>query len=115
MLIRLSKYEQETIIVFNEAEDLAEVYTHNRPLIKKIDRLCEEYPNNFLVKRIDENNRTYTISKNLINIRKPTVMSKDAKEKRKLHMEILNERKGKKNEKKLRPWKTKKNKSRNGY
>ena len=40
----LSKYEQETIINFNEAEKVASVYTHNKALKRKLAALAEQYP-----------------------------------------------------------------------
>ncbi len=33
----LTAYEKETIILFNEAEDLAEIYTHNKGWQKHLD------------------------------------------------------------------------------
>ena len=36
-----SKLERETIILFNEAEPDAEVYTHNGKLQKRILELCD--------------------------------------------------------------------------
>lgn len=89
--MRVSRQEQETIITFNEAESTAEVYTHNRALIKKLDLLCGAYPYAFSVKLFDENSKTYIIPKNLISIRKPTKISDEVKEKRKRLMKNLNE------------------------
>lgn len=34
---RLTRYEQETTINFNEGEDTASVYTHNRSLIHRLE------------------------------------------------------------------------------
>lgn len=42
--MNLSLYEQETIINFNEADSTASVYTHNRALIRQLDKLAEERP-----------------------------------------------------------------------
>lgn len=41
-MAKLSGYERETIILFNEEDDLAECYTHNRKLINRLRRLSEE-------------------------------------------------------------------------
>lgn len=38
----LSRYEQETIILFNEEDDHAECYTHNRKLTNRLKKLCKE-------------------------------------------------------------------------
>ena len=41
MIIVLSRIEQETIILFNEAEPTASVYTYNGALKRKLFGLCE--------------------------------------------------------------------------
>ena len=40
----LSKYEQETVILYNQAEQTADVYTHDPKLLEKLKRLTEKYP-----------------------------------------------------------------------
>ena len=42
--MELTPYEKETILLFNEGEDTASVYTHNTRLIKKLKKLSEKYP-----------------------------------------------------------------------
>ena len=42
--MNLSLYEQETIINYNEADSTASVYTHNKTLIRKLDKLAQERP-----------------------------------------------------------------------
>ena len=42
--MKLSLYEQETIILYNQAEATAEVYTHDLRLLEKLRRLAEKYP-----------------------------------------------------------------------
>ena len=37
-----SKYEQETIITFNEAENIANIYTHNQRMIRTMDELMSK-------------------------------------------------------------------------
>ena len=39
--MKLSLYEQETIILYNQAEATAEVYTHDARLLEKLRRLSE--------------------------------------------------------------------------
>ena len=48
--MKLSRYEQETIILYNQAEATAEVYTHDPRLLEKLRRLAEKYPDQ-IVKR----------------------------------------------------------------
>lgn len=41
-MARLTKYEQETIILGNEADDFWDVYTFNQPLKRRLGRLSYE-------------------------------------------------------------------------
>lgn len=43
--MKLSLYEQETILLYNQAEDTAEVYTHDRKLMEKLTRLSKSTRN----------------------------------------------------------------------
>lgn len=47
MAYRLSRYEQETIVNFNAAEDTAELYTADPVWIRKLDKLVEQNPEQF--------------------------------------------------------------------
>ena len=42
--MKLTPYERETIILYNEAEDTASVYTHDHRLIEKLKQLHAKYP-----------------------------------------------------------------------
>ena len=48
--MKLSLYEQETIILYNQAEATAEVYTHDPKLLEKLRRLAEKYPDQIVKK-----------------------------------------------------------------
>ena len=41
--MKLSLYEQETIILYNQADTTAEVYTHDRKLMEKLTRLSQNF------------------------------------------------------------------------
>lgn len=43
-MIHLSRYEQETIINFNEEDGEASIYTHHRPFIRRLEQLAQEHP-----------------------------------------------------------------------
>lgn len=44
ILMRLTKIEKETIILFNEGENTANIYTHNTSLKKRLAAFSSEYP-----------------------------------------------------------------------
>ena len=77
-----SRLEQETIILFNEAEDIAEIYTHKKSWITKLDKMCEEFPEFVKPKLKDDYSKTYYVPKKLISIRKPIVLTDCQKKER---------------------------------
>ena len=42
--MKLSKIEQETILLYNEEEATASIYTHDPKLLAKLKRLSAKYP-----------------------------------------------------------------------
>lgn len=77
----LTLYEQETIILFNEAEKTTSVYTHNRALIRKLEKLAEDRPDDCRLKRKDPENRAaeYIVPKKWIKINAPRQLSEEEK------------------------------------
>lgn len=79
----LSNYERETIIHFDDSEDIATVYTCNRALQRKLSRYAEENKGYKLVNQ-DEDSQTYECSKKLISCRPPKVISEKTRERMRL-------------------------------
>lgn len=70
--MKLSRYEQETIINFNEEEEDASVYTHNAKLKERLKKMAAQFPGDCsFVKKNSAGGVTYRISKKLISIRQP--------------------------------------------
>lgn len=71
--MELSRYEQETIINFNEADSTASVYTHNKALIRKLDKLAQDRPRECRRERTSREGRAvdFTIPKGWIRIHPP--------------------------------------------
>ena len=65
--MKLSLYEQETIILYNQAEATAEIYTHDRKLLEKLNRLSQKYPEQVCKK--DKHN--FTVPKRCVSVREP--------------------------------------------
>jgi len=76
-IYKLTKYEQETSITYNQEENIADVYTHDKTLMKKLDKFCKLYPDKCLLKREDKQwqSKTYIIPKNFISIRTPRLIN----------------------------------------
>ena len=69
--MKLSRYEQETIINFNEEEDTANVYTHNNKLREKLLRLSQKYPDKIKVERMGRDATTFIVPKRCVSVREP--------------------------------------------
>ena len=72
----LTNIERETIITFNAAEDTAEVYTADPVYIRKMDKLCEQFPDTYkfmeeLSAKQCKESKTYSMPKRLVKFRAP--------------------------------------------
>ena len=61
--MRLSRYEKETIILLNAAEDTASIYTADPVWKRKLDKLVEKNPQCYQCVRADEVSKTYSMPK----------------------------------------------------
>lgn len=70
--MKLSRYEQETIISFNEEEDTASVYTHNPKLQEKLLRLAVKNPDKIRLERREPYGAvSFTVPKRCVSVREP--------------------------------------------
>lgn len=69
-MAHLDKYERETIINFNEAETTASVYTFNRSLQSKLNKLLSSNPD-ISLKYSDEERAEYIVPKKWIKVSPP--------------------------------------------
>lgn len=70
--MKLSKLEQETILLYNEEESTASVYTHDPKLIGKLKRLSEKYPDKIYPERKEHPGAvSYIVPKNCVSVREP--------------------------------------------
>ena len=79
----LSRQEQETIILFNEAEDTATVDTCNPALIRKLDKLitCRENTMITLI-REDAHGKAYVIPKKWVKVSQPPMLTEEQRAKK---------------------------------
>lgn len=77
----MTRFEQETIIGFNEAEATASVYTHNGALKRKLEKLAKERPADVqLSRRYPEGAVEYTIPKRWVRVNATRVLSEAQRE-----------------------------------
>lgn len=70
--MKLSKLEQESIILYNEEEPTASIYTHDPKLIRKLKRLAEKYPDKvYPDKAVQAGAVSYIVPKSCVSVREP--------------------------------------------
>ena len=90
--MKLSKYEQETIINFNVAESDAVVFTRDKAVIRKLDSLVSEFPEVYKCIGKTDIDKTYSMPKQYVSYRKPRRISKELREQRREMMKTINEK-----------------------
>ena len=74
--MKLLNYEKETILLFNEAEQTASVFTYNDALKRQLAVLCNSYPEQ--VRKTEDNGCggiTYELPKKWFKITPPRILS----------------------------------------
>ena len=70
--MKLSKLEQESIILYNEEESTASIYTHDPKLKRKLKRLAEKYPDKvYPDKAVHAGAVSYAVPKSCVSVREP--------------------------------------------
>jgi len=88
--MKLSKYEQETIINFNVAESDAVVFTRDKAVIRKLDSLVNEFPEVYKCIGETDIDKTYSMPKQYVSYRKPRKLSEKQREDARKRMETIN-------------------------
>jgi len=86
----LTKYEMETVVNYNAAEQTATVYTRDKSVMRRLDRLVADYPDTYKLINQTDIDKTYSMPKTYINYRKPRVLSDKQREQARRRMSKLN-------------------------
>lgn len=76
----ISRYEQETIINYNVAEQTAIVYTRDKTVMRRLDALVIEYPDHYRLIGETDIDKTYEMPKSFVSYRKPRRLSEEQRE-----------------------------------
>ena len=90
--MKLTRYEQETIINFNAGEQTATFYTRDPVIMRKIDALVTEYPNIFKCIGETDIDKTYSMPKSVVTYRKPRKLSLERKKSISEQMNYINKK-----------------------
>ena len=84
--MKLSRYEQETIVNYNAGEQTATLYTRDKAVMRKLDTLVADYPDTYKLTGQDEVSKTYSFPKLYVSYRKPRIVSVEQRERAKQMM-----------------------------
>ena len=81
-MTRLTKIEKETIILFNEGESTASIYTYNAGLKKRLAIFAKKYPDFCRQEKTHEQDGvSYVLDKSRLSIRLQPPMSEERRQK----------------------------------
>ena len=86
----LSRYEQETVINYNAGEQTATVYTRDRTVMRKLDRLAADFPDTYKLIGQTDIDKTYSMPKSYVTYRKPRKISDGQREQARRKMLEIN-------------------------
>ena len=78
--MKLSRYEQETIINFNADDKMAILYTRDPAVMRKVDALVIDYPDTFKCIGETDIDKTYEMPKSVVTYRKPRKLTDEQRE-----------------------------------
>ena len=74
-MTNLTKYEMETVVNYNAGEQTATVYTRDKSVMRRLDRLVEDYPDSYKLLNQTDIDKTYSMPKSYVTYRKPRAVS----------------------------------------
>ena len=86
----LSRYEQETVVNYNAGEQTATVYTRDRTVMRKLDRLAADFPDTYKLIGQTDIDKTYSMPKSYVTYRKPRKISDEQREQARRKMLEIN-------------------------
>ena len=89
-MTNLTKYEMETVVNYNAGEQTATVYTRDKSVMRRLDRLVVDYPDSYKLLNQTEIDKTYSIPKSFVTYRKPRTVSDEQREQARQRMAKLN-------------------------
>lgn len=78
--MKLSRYEQETIVSYNAGEQTATIYTRDKAVMRKLDTLVANFSDTYKLVKQDEVSKTYSFPKSFVSYRKPRAVSMEQRE-----------------------------------
>ncbi|MCM1026769.1 MAG: hypothetical protein NC432_10050 [Roseburia sp.] len=78
--MKLSRYEQESILNYNAGEQTATLYTRDKAVMRKLNTLVADFPDTYRLAGQDEVSKTHSFPKSYVSYRKPRTVSTEQRE-----------------------------------
>ena len=88
----LTRYEKETIVNYNQESDEADIYTRDEVVMRRLDKLCEKYPDYYRCVGSTSVDKEYRCPKRLVGFKNPVIMTEEQKEEAKKRGRALYEK-----------------------
>lgn len=88
--MKLTRYEQETIINYNAEEKTATLYTRDPAVMRKVDALVIDYPDTFKCIGETDIDKTYEMPKSAVTYRKPRRITDERRDQMRKFMKNIN-------------------------
>lgn len=88
--MKLSRYEQETVVNYNAGEQTATLYTRDKAVMRKLDTLVANFPDTYKLTGQDEISKTYSFPKSHVSYRKPRKLSVEQRKQAQERMNKIN-------------------------
>ena len=88
--MKLTRYEQETIINFNARDQMATLYTRDPAVIRKVDALVIEFPEVYRCIGATDIDKTYEMPKSSVTYRKPRHLTEEQRSQARNRMDAIN-------------------------
>ena len=88
--IKLTKYEQETVINFNAGDKSASIYTADRAVMRRLDTLVNDYPDTYRLVGQTSYAKRYEVLKECVTYRKPRKLTEYQREQARQRMNRIN-------------------------
>lgn len=89
-MTNLTKYEMEIIVNYNAGEQIATVFTRDKSVMRRLDRLVANYPDSYKLLKQTDIDKTYSMPKSYVAYRKPRTVSDEQREQARRRMAKLN-------------------------
>ena len=88
--MKLTRYEQETIINFSADDRIATIYTRDPAVMRQLDALVTEYPDIYKCIGETDIDKTYVMPKSHVKYRKPRHISEAKRQQARDAMKKIN-------------------------